>query len=126
MLDTVIYNGLALLPLIVGLVTSSVSDRLTLAWARRGSGFHFREINARRHLVSLAIVGFSVPAKLILLVCAFVVLWWPIAIALILICLIVPSLFVTWATLVPLTDIQPMVDLITVVAAAIVIWILVV
>jgi hypothetical protein len=121
-LGTMIYNGLVLLPLIFGLVTSCVSGRVTLTLARGGV---FREIDARRHIVWSIIGGLSVVAQLILWVSAFFVLWWPIAIPLILILLIVPAFFVTSTTLAFLTALQPMLNLITVALTAIVLWLVI-
>jgi len=118
-----IYNGLAVLPLTVGLVANSVSSRVTITLSRGGG---FGDIDARRHIVWSVIGSLSFPAQLVLWGAAFFVLWWPFAIALIVICLIAPAFFVTQGTLAPLTVLQPILNLITVAVTAIVIWLLII
>jgi hypothetical protein len=124
-----VYNASALLPLVLGLITSSLSGRVTLMWARSGD---FHEIDARRHVVWSVIGALAFPAQVALGVCAFFVLWWPLSIALLLACLVLFGvlfgLMLMWShqtLLVPLTAAQPMLNLITVAAAVAVVWMLI-
>jgi hypothetical protein len=121
--NKMIYNGLAILPLIVGIVANALSSRVTTIWARGGG---FSAIDQRRHIVWSAIGALSFPAQLVLWGATFFVLWWPTAIALILICVITPAFFVTQGALAPLTIFQPMLNFITVAVTVIVIWLLII
>jgi hypothetical protein len=119
---TLVFSAAALLPLVIGLATSVISGRVTLVWARGGA---FDEFDAHRHFVWSVVGALAFPAQLVLIVCAFFVIWWPIASALILVCGMFIGLVVTRDTLALFTSIQPMLNLITIVAAAVVVWLLV-
>lgn len=117
-----IYNGIALIPLLLGLAASAISGRVTLIWARGGA---FHEIDQRRSAISSIIGALAFPAQLCLFVTAFFVMWWPLAIVAVLLVGIFLGLVVTRDTLAPLTHMQPMLNLITLAAAPVVIWLLV-
>src|SRR5262245_37076178 len=95
-MSTLVYSTGALLPLMIGLATSVVSGRVTLAWARAGA---LDELDAHRHAMWSVIGALAFPAQLVLIVSAFFVMWWLIAIPLLLICGMFIGLVVTRNTL---------------------------
>jgi hypothetical protein len=114
-----VYNSAALVPLIIGLITSSVSGRVTLVWARGGN---FKQIDDQRHIIWSIIGALAFPAQLALIFVAFFVLFWPVAIATVLVLLVLPAMAVTRNSLVSFTSIQPLSNLVTVLAAISALW----
>jgi hypothetical protein len=83
-------------------------------WARGGA---LHELSEQRHLIWEIIGALAFPAQVSLLVAALFIVWWPVAIGLIIFILVLGGLLVTHADIVQLTRVRPVLNITTIFSA---------
>ncbi len=114
-----VHDGAALMPLIAGLLTSTITAKTSLAWSRGGQLDRFA---AGRPFWWQAAGVAAFPAQVLLYVFAFFVVWWPLALIGLIALTALFSFIVRDSNLAFWTTMQPILNVCTIALCLVTAW----